>query len=336
MREQKTVSPPIAERLIGAYPELSLSSQARPFLSEFEQGQTDGVSCWRSDAVERKPDSKIQGLGLFSTKDIDPREVIAIKPGHLVGSRTIKENSQIIKGSHQQIGPNEFLTGLTPEEVEVNLVGYNHSCDPNAKVIVVKGLPLVFIVAKKPIKKGWEITTDYSVSQSSNTHRIFICNCGSPDCRKIIQPGYDWLNPDFQKDHFDEFPYFIREEIEKMNDMPESKLNAQKILLYTLQSADAITLLADELARIKEGMEQIAQSYPGDKQLARIALRFLSKRDIKKYQDLLLKAAQLFAQVCPRANIEEMGIDRKDPKTVRKHLKELIAFARKIDFTFNR
>ena len=151
----------------------------------------------------------------------------------------------------------------------------------------------------------------------------------------MIQPGYDWLDRDFQKSHLDQFPYFIREEIEEMNDMAEPELNDKKRLLYTLQSADVITLLADELARRKEEMDRIVQSYPGNKQLSRMALRHLSKRDTKKYRELLLKGAQYFAQLCPLANIEDMGIDRTDPRTVRQHLPELIDFARKIDFTFN-
>ena len=335
MGEQVSISLPISERLTQAYPELSLSSQAKAFLSEFENGQTDGVSCWRSDTIERRSGSKIEGVGLFASKNIDPKEIIAIKPGHVVGNRDIKENAHVICGSHQQIDRNRFLTGLTPEEVDKNLVGYNHSCDPNAKVVVVEGFPLAFIVTKKAIKMGEEITTDYSVSQSSNTQRIFTCNCASINCRGIILPGYDWLDPDFQRSHFGEFPYFIQEQIEEMNNMSEPRLNAKKRFLYTLQLADIITLLADEIEIRKKGMDQIVQDFHGDRKLARAVLRRLSGKDNKEYRGLLLKAAQLFAQACTLANIDDIGIDRNNPETVKEHLPELIELARHIDFYFN-
>jgi len=323
-----------SEKLKDTFPYLDLSEAAN-YLAEFDRGQTDGISCWRSPLVERKGGSKIEGVGLFATQDIESNVIIAIKPGHVVGNRTIKENSQIIQGSHQQIGKNDFLTGLTPEEVDKNLVGYNHSCDPNAKIIILQRVPLAFMVTKKPIRQGEEITTDYSVSQSSNTHRLFICKCGSTNCREIIQPGYDWLDADFQNRHFDEFPYFIREEIEEMSNMPQPRLNAKKRFLYTLQMADVITLLTNELARRGREMDRIVQGYHGDEKLARKLLKRLSRKDTQKYQDLLLKSAQLFAQLCTLANIEEMGIDRNNPETIIEHLPELVELAKHLDTYFN-
>lgn len=153
MREPGVSTLGITEQLKETHPELNLSPKAVDYLTRFDHRETDGVTCWRSDSVERRSGSQIEGVGLFATADIKPGDIIAIKPGHNVGRQTIKEKRDIIKGSHQQIDKNSFLTGLTPEEVDKNLVGYNHSCDPNAKVVVARRIPLAFVVAKKPIQR---------------------------------------------------------------------------------------------------------------------------------------------------------------------------------------
>lgn len=191
-----------------------LPKEAKSYLLGLEAQGSDRITCWRAKSIERRRGSKIQGQGLFTTEDLEPGQIIAIKPGHVVDGRTIREKAGIIKGSHQQIGPNQFLTGLTEEEVDKNLVGYNHSCEPNTKVVVVKGLHIAFLVTMKQVQKGDEVTADYSVSQMTATHTI-ICNCGSPHCRRLIQPAADWKKENFQKAHMDEFPWFIKEEIER-------------------------------------------------------------------------------------------------------------------------
>lgn len=203
----------LIEQLKAQNPDLVFSAAVLDFLKQFEAGQTDGISCWRDESLERRQGSNIQGVGLFSNADIDPNHVIAIKPGHVVTEEIIRENAEVIKGTHQQIGPNSFLAGLTAEEADKNLVGYNHSCDPNAKVVLMEGLPLAFLVSKKPIEKGAEITTDYSVTFTSDTQEMSACKCGSINCRGHIQPNEDWKNERFQREHFDDFPYYIREMI---------------------------------------------------------------------------------------------------------------------------
>ena len=67
--------------------------------------------------------------------------------------------------------PGEFLLQQEPERYA------NHSCDPNTKVEDNAD------VAIKDIKKGEEITSDYSVA---NIQKHFACNCGSKKCRGYI------------------------------------------------------------------------------------------------------------------------------------------------------
>ena len=55
----------------------------------------------------------------------------------------------------------------------------NHSCDPNTFIRNFRG------IAKRDIKKGEEITEDYSKENNPNLNMK--CNCGSKNCRGIIK-----------------------------------------------------------------------------------------------------------------------------------------------------
>jgi len=63
----------------------------------------------------------------------------------------------------------------------------NHSCDPNAWL---EGLN---VVARKPIKKGQQITMDYATFCADNMAE-FQCGCGESSCRKLVKPT-DYLLP---------------------------------------------------------------------------------------------------------------------------------------------
>ena len=54
----------------------------------------------------------------------------------------------------------------------------NHSCCANTRVVGESD------VAGRDIKKGEEITGDYE--QESQLEHSFSCNCGAPNCRKLI------------------------------------------------------------------------------------------------------------------------------------------------------
>lgn len=199
------------------YPEQGVlcPQEALAFLELVEMGKTDGISAWRSSDIERREGSQIDGQGLFALNDIPANMLVAIKQGHLVSGQTVSEYAEIIDGSQQQIGPDEFLTGLTMGEVEQNLVGYNHSCDPNAKVMLIKGISLAFLVSRQSIEAGAEITVDYGVSEMSpNAHYLNPCRCGSPQCRGVVDPRVDWQNEDLRRRYAGEFPWFVQEAID--------------------------------------------------------------------------------------------------------------------------
>lgn len=150
------------------------------------------LKSWRADSVERRSGA-LHGLGLFAVKDVYKDELLAIKAGKLVDEATIIKFADIINGSHIQIESDLFLTGLTPEEVNDTLIGFNHSCSPNA---YVSGQ--IELRAMKDITDGDEITVDYATLLTSDT-QSFRCKCGSVECRKVVKPSVDYKNPDLRK-----------------------------------------------------------------------------------------------------------------------------------------
>ncbi|HCM51812.1 TPA: hypothetical protein DIS56_01620 [Candidatus Saccharibacteria bacterium] len=187
--------------------------EAINFLQRVERGETDGLICWRSNHVKLS-ESKIDGEGLISVEDITRGQLVAIKHGQVLTEDEVRQYAHVIRGSQQQIGPDRFLAGKTEEEVKKSKVGYNHSCDANGIVIVLEGIDLAFVLARRDISRGEEVTTDYSVSFASDTAQIEDCNCGSDKCRHIIRPAEDWKDPEFQVQYRDEFPYFIQRQID--------------------------------------------------------------------------------------------------------------------------
>jgi len=165
------------------------------------------LKCWRSDSAQRR-DGGIQGVGLFAVKDIAKDELIALKAGKLVDEAMIIKFADVINGSHHQIEPDLFLAGLTAEEVNDTLIGYNHSCGPNA---YVSGQ--IELRAMRDIAKGEEVTADYATIFTSDT-QSFVCNCGSTDCRKLIKPSVDYKNPKIRAKYKGYFAGHIQREID--------------------------------------------------------------------------------------------------------------------------
>lgn len=119
--------------------------------------------------------SGIQGYGLFARKDIKKGEIVFIAKGKMV-KLDVKTKEDAMQNPNM-IGVGKD-TWLEPSLLWGDYI--NHSCDPNAGI---KGS--VTFVALKDIKKGEEITFDYSISEDSLWEMP--CHCGAKNCRKIIK-----------------------------------------------------------------------------------------------------------------------------------------------------
>ena len=67
----------------------------------------------------------------------------------------------------------------------------NHSCNPNCGIN-----DSVNIVAMKNIRRGEEVTFDYSTSESENGWYL-ICHCENKNCRRIIR-SYKFLSTELK------------------------------------------------------------------------------------------------------------------------------------------
>jgi len=67
----------------------------------------------------------------------------------------------------------------------------NHSCEPNTYVKNAQDIAL------RNIKKGEEITTDYSINGVDEWE--LKCNCGSKNCRKIVYGDFRKLDAKTRK-----------------------------------------------------------------------------------------------------------------------------------------
>src|SRR5881275_2574947 len=83
-------------------------------------------------------ESKIHGRGLFATADIAKDEIVAVKGGHIVDRKTLREKITPRLGPVEiQIDDNLFIAPVTDEERELSMLYSNHSCDaPNCRKIV--------------------------------------------------------------------------------------------------------------------------------------------------------------------------------------------------------
>jgi len=151
-------------------------------------------------------ESKINGLGLFATKDIAKGEIISVFGGKIYTSSEIDrlpETSNIVNVV-TQVNEDFFIGPLDDSQ---NEWGYyiNHSCDPNCKIY-----RSILLIAIKDVGVGDEITFDYA--HSHNKLLDFKCNCKSVNCRKFIANN-DYDNENYQKNNYKYFTEWIKEKI---------------------------------------------------------------------------------------------------------------------------
>ena len=156
-------------------------------------------------------ESKIHGRGLFATADIAKDEIVAVKGGHIVDRKTLREKITPVFGPVEiQIDHDLFIAPVTREERELSMLYSNHSCDPN---LGVRGE--ITFASMRDIRAGEELTHDWAMTDD-DIYSIE-CNCGASNCRKILT-GKDWQRPDLQKRYAGYFSVYLARKIILLND----------------------------------------------------------------------------------------------------------------------
>ena len=155
-------------------------------------------------------ESKIHGRGLFATADIAQDEIIAVKGGHIVNGKTLREEITPVLGPVEiQIGDDLFIAPVCDEERELSMLYLNHSCDPN---LGVRGE--ITFVDMRDIHNGEELTHDWAMTDDDDYS--VECNCGALNCRQILT-GKDWQRLDLQKRYAGYFSAYLACKITSMD-----------------------------------------------------------------------------------------------------------------------
>jgi uncharacterized protein len=160
---------------------------------------------YRSAKTEVR-ESKIHGRGLFAIADIAKGEIVAVKGGHIVDRKTLREEITPRLGPVEiQIGDHLFIAPVTEEERELSMLYSNHSCNPN---LGMRGE--ITFVAMRNIRAGEELTHDWAMTDDDDYS--VECNCGAPNCRKILT-GKDWQRPELQERYAGYFSAYLLRKI---------------------------------------------------------------------------------------------------------------------------
>jgi hypothetical protein len=154
--------------------------------------------------------SNIHGRGLFAIADIAKDGIVAVKGGHIVDRKTLREQITPRLGPVEiQIDENLFIAPVTDEERELSMLYSNHSCDPN---LGMRGD--ITFVAMRHIRVGEELTHDWATTDDDD---YFVeCKCGAPNCRKILT-GKDWQKPELQKRYAGYFSAYLADKIARQS-----------------------------------------------------------------------------------------------------------------------
>ncbi len=131
--------------------------------------------------------SNIAGNGVFANKEIPKGKTICFLSGELCSLDEVIK--RVNEGKEE---PSDPLEVDDEEYLDLDEVSrtFNHSCNPNSFIHGKNEL-----IALWNIKTGEEITYDYSTTMNDNEEKIVSagrelwtckCNCGSENCRGII------------------------------------------------------------------------------------------------------------------------------------------------------
>ena len=139
-------------------------------------------TCWRL----RVGRSRIHRLGVFAAENIPNRRKVVEYTGERISLSEAAKRFEKLWRSRKR-NKRFYWFSLNARWVIDGAVGgsgagfINHGCDPNLGTRRIRGH--IFYFSRRPIRKGEELTVDYSFSKEAV--RV-PCRCGAPACRGTI------------------------------------------------------------------------------------------------------------------------------------------------------
>ncbi len=156
--------------------------------------------------------SAIGGLGVFSLKEIEKDEIIAIWGGKIYKHQDIEQLSALNPNlliHPLTIAEGFYMGPIDPSRPLEAADFFNHSCKPNAGV---KGQ--IILVAREKIKPNEEICFDYETTETQGSVGMgFDCHCGHKSCRKRIE-GIKWNKADFHQQNREYMSWYLQKKFD--------------------------------------------------------------------------------------------------------------------------
>ncbi|CAF1068255.1 unnamed protein product [Didymodactylos carnosus] len=143
---------------------------------------------WRQNVFLAK--SRIQGLGLFTARDLEKHTMVIEYIGELIRNEVANKREKLYEQQNRGI----YMFRIDDEHViDATMSGglaryINHSCNPNcvAEVVQIEKDSKIIIITNRRITKGEELMYDYKFDFEDESSKI-PCMCGASNCRK-------WMN----------------------------------------------------------------------------------------------------------------------------------------------
>lgn len=153
------------------------------------------------------------GKGTFAAAGIRKNTVIMVFGGYVMTRQSEEMLPERIRDIAITIERNLVIGPIKSSQLsDADYV--NHSCNPNCGI---KGQ--ISLVSMRALKKGEEIYFDYGTvlyQEKGAPAYELKCECASNNCRAKIT-SRDWKLPALQTRCKGFFPYYIQEEIDKIN-----------------------------------------------------------------------------------------------------------------------
>lgn len=127
-------------------------------------------------------ESGIHGLGVFATRDFAEGEIVL----PIDDSRVVDDEHPLRPELGEYSYHCDYLAGGRTVLMRSPERHINSCCDPNAYVKTIDGVR--YVVARRPIRSGEEITCDYIIDCHGGL--VWRCGCGSPRCRGTIVSSF--------------------------------------------------------------------------------------------------------------------------------------------------